>query len=123
MWNKNGGRKAFFDNNYLYDFICQDNDKSGVKIREDIPLFDYDNKDEKHEKAKNWLILNTKLITQRSYRIINQFSRDWNDPKEKIHKEKLQKIMKYVFEGADFSKEEVKTFLEPFLVKEQITIL
>lgn len=66
--------------------------------------------------AKELLLNHVKMIIQRSYRIYYQFSGDWNDPKEKIHKENLQEIMRYVFEEAGFSKEEVEfeTFLEPF---------
>lgn len=96
LW-KGQGRKKFFENYYLNDFIKKDKDQK-ILVREDIPLFDY--KSLSNSDIINWLLINTKLIIQRSYRIQCKFFCDWNCKKE--HMENVKSIMRYVFKQVGF---------------------
>ena len=72
--------------------------------REDIPLFDY--KSLSNGDIINWLLINTKLIIQRSYRIQYQFSKDWKDSAK--DEENVKSIMRYVFKQAGFTENEIE---------------
>lgn len=102
LW-KGQGRKIFFKNYYLNDFIKKDQDQK-ILAREDIPLFDY--KSLSNGNIINWLLINTKLIIQRSYRIQYQFSKDWNDSAK--DEENVKSIMRYIFKQAGFTENEIE---------------
>lgn len=103
--------ETFVNENFLTDFCKKQSEKIVVRSFTKLSEFKQD-----PDNVKKWFLNNTKLIIQRSYRIFYNFSGDWNDPVENEHNENLQEIMRYVFEEAGFSKEEVEseTFLEPF---------
>ena len=102
LW-KGQGRKIFFKNYYLNDFIKKDQDHK-ILVREDIFLFDY--KSLSNGDIINWLLINTKLIIQRSYRIQYQFSKDWKDSAK--DEENVKSIMRYVFKQAGFNEKEIE---------------
>ena len=102
LW-KGQGRKIFFKNYYLNDFIKKDQDQK-ILAREDIPLFDY--KSLSNGNIINWLLINTKLIIQRSYRIQYQFSKDWNDSAK--DEENVKSIMRYILKQDGFTENEIE---------------
>ena len=51
-------------------------------------------------------IENTKLIIQRSYRIVYQFSEDWNDSAK--DEENVKSIMRYIFKQAGFTENKIE---------------
>ena len=63
-------------------------------------------------KGESWFIENTKLIIQRSYRIVYQFSEDWNDSAK--DEENVKSIMQYVFKQAGFNETEAKNLATIF---------
>lgn len=95
-------KKEFFCGNYLNDYF---NDE--WKIRDNICLFNY-KKDFEEKVAVNWLILNIKLIVQRSYRILFDFKEDWD--KSPNDKENVLSIIKYIYEQAGVKEGQISLF-------------
>ena len=83
--------KQFISDNFLIDFCENKNGKVSVKKFTALP----DRKNDK-KAIEEWFIENTKLIIQRSYRIVNDYNEKWNDNTFSPVKE----IMKYVFRTA-----------------------
>lgn len=96
--------KDFIKDNYFEDYI------ENNCIKQAIPLW-YNCKNDC--KKKEWFLINTKLIIQRSYRIIKLFNGEW----DKDNTENVQEIFKEVFKqaGLDYeNNEELKKIIELF---------
>lgn len=106
LWKE---RSVFFEDYYLSDFIKVDQNQK-ILVREDISLFDY--KSLSNGDIINWLLINTKLIIQRSYRIQYKFTGKWNDSAK--DEENVKSIMQYVFKQAGFNELEAKNLATIF---------
>lgn len=95
-------KQEFFCGNYLNDYF---NDE--WKIRNNICHFNY-KKIFDEKVAVNWLITNTKLIVQRSYRILFDFKEDWD--KSTKDKKNVLSIMEYVYNQAGVKEENISLF-------------
>lgn len=104
IWRKSWKNKPkeFINGNYLQDMV---EEKDGEKDRK-FYVKDY------ASKGESWFIENTKLIIQRSYRIVYQFSEDWNASAK--DEENVKSIMQYVFKQAGFNETEAKNLATIF---------
>lgn len=98
-WGKNELDK-FVSDNYLQDLVKKEDKKTEVKeiVSEDIT--------DENEKIKKRFLTNTKIIIQRSYRIIFDFKGDWNASKE--DKENVICIIEYVYQNAGMDEQTIK---------------
>lgn len=99
-WRKSwkNQQKEFINGNYLQDMVEEKGGKFYVKGHA--------------QKGERWFIENTKLIIQRSYRIVYQFSEDWNDSVK--DEENVKSIMQYVFKQAGFDETKAKNLATIF---------
>ena len=77
-------------------------DENGKMV---VPPLNEDITDE-NEKIKKRFLTNTKIIIQRSYRIIFDFKGDWNASKE--DKENVICIIEYVYQNAGMDEQTIK---------------
>ncbi len=90
--------KDFVKAYYFTDFV---DDSQNQKPREDIPLYSLDNTEE-------WLLKNTKLIIQRSYRIKQNFLGKWSE--SKYDRESIKEVFAKVFNDSGFTEQEYQQF-------------
>ncbi|MFT4444496.1 hypothetical protein [Parvimonas sp. G1967] len=95
-------KKEFFCGNYLNDYF---NDE--WKIRDNICHFNY-KKDFEEKVAVNWLIINTKLIVQRSYRILFDFKENWD--KSPTDEKNVVSLIEYIYKQAGVKEEQISLF-------------
>lgn len=95
-------KKEFFCGNYLNDCF---NDE--WKIRDNICHFNY-KKDFEEKVAVNWLIINTKLIVQRSYRILFNFKENWD--KSPTDEKNVVSLIEYIYKQAGIKEEQISLF-------------
>lgn len=93
-WRKSweNQQKEFINGNYLQDMVEEKGGNFYVKGHA--------------EEGERWFIENTKLIIQRSYRIVYQFSEDWNDSAK--DEENVKSIMRYIFKQAGFTENKIE---------------
>lgn len=91
---KSSELEKFICDNYLNDLIIKNNGK--VTIKDIISLESIS--DEKEKNCIQWFLVNTKIIIQRSYRIVFDFKGDWDS--SLTDKENVETLIEYVFQNA-----------------------
>jgi len=106
-------KNNFIKSNYLMDyfddsefkkvkaFISNDDQKNNIRL-----IFNKENKKENYDLMKKWLIRNTKIIIQRSYRILNNFDAQWDES----HTKEVKEICEYIFYKSGIDEKEVKIY-------------
>ena len=99
-WRCNQWKKwrDFVEAYYFTDFV---NDSQDKEPREDIPLYSLDNTEE-------WLLMNTKLIIQRSYRIKQGFLEKWSESEDDTNS--IKEVFAKVFNDSGFTEQEYQQF-------------
>ena len=112
QWNANkdnsNNLNEFIKQNYLYDCVYKKDNKFVTKnmvTQNKVDSFDDTNFLKLHTNViKQWFIFNTKLIIQRSYRILSGVQEDFNEEQKKF----IQEVFKKVFLEAGFTEKDFK---------------
>lgn len=95
-WGAHFEREWFIKNNYLNDFFEKDTDDNWV-IKSISPICNIIKMKEEGNKVtefEKWFINNTKLIIQRSYRIKNGYTGDWDEESFEQVKGTIKEVLK-----------------------------
>lgn len=109
-------KNAFIKNNYLMDCFCDDtfeeckffiDSKYQEAHKYDNRLIFGKEREENIELMKKWIIRNTKIIIQRSYRILNKFDKEWDVE----HENEVREICKYIFKKSGIKEKDIEEYV------------